>query len=604
MTTEGRRESVVLFGIAAAHGVATAPALVIAASGLHFVLRHIARDDIGSELERFEHAVQLVQAEMSRLAREAGGQGVGEAILEAYRLMAGDPTLAEQVRAKIEGELCCAEWALSDAIQAIGGRFDALQDPYLSERKHDVEFVGRRLLDALGAAAAGTGQLKFDEPCVVVAHDLSPADTAAMRGKSVLAFVTEVGSRTSHTAIMARALEIPAVVGVEGLLPAVASGDLVIVDGLRGMVALRPSLEQQAEAERRARRYNAMEAKLHESSDMLGATADGVRVQLHANIELAHEAALARVHGAEGVGLYRTEFLYVDRKKPPTEAYQFEQFKTVIEGMQGRPTVLRTFDIGGDKFTSTFDLPVELNPMLGLRAVRLQLTEPEVLLAHLRAMVRASVLGDVRIMVPLVCSLDELRAVRAMLNKAVEQVAAAGGTVPPKIPLGVMIEVPAAAVMADVFAREADFMSIGTNDLVQYALAIDRSNRLLAHLASPYHPAVLRLIKGVIEAGQAHGCPVSLCGEMGSEPLGALLAVGLGVRNLSMESVALPDIKEALARIDASELMQLANDAMAKSTAGEVLSLMTEQLEERLRDLLTGQPLVVGDSFQGLNTFE
>jgi phosphotransferase system enzyme I (PtsI) len=366
---------------------------------------------------------------------------------------------------------------------------------------------------------------------------------------------------------------------------------MVIVDGLRGQVIVDPSPLEIAEAEQRGGRYAAMMNKLGQGRDRPARTQDGTLVRLQANIELALEAELAVEHGAEGIGLYRTEYLYVDRAAPPSEEEQYQSFRKVLGEIGDRPVTLRTFDIGGDKFVSTFPMPKELNPMLGLRAVRLALSERALFLEHLRAMARASGQGDVQVMIPMVASLDELHAVRELLEEARLSVKAEGQVVADVIPLGVMIEVPAAAVMADMYAREADFLSIGTNDLVQYALAIDRTNQTLAHLASPFDPGVLRLVHGVIRAGLEHDCPVSLCGEMASDPMGALLLLGFGLRSMSMESVAIPEIKEAISRVNMTELKTLAGEALACRTASEVNDLLFEALGERLRDLLTGEPL-------------
>jgi phosphotransferase system enzyme I (PtsI) len=344
-------------------------------------------------------------------------------------------------------------------------------------------------------------------------------------------------------------------------------------------------------------RYAAMAQQLGKDRDRPAATNDGVRVRLNANIELPEEAALAVEHGAEGVGLYRTEFLYINRSLPPDEDEQHAIYERVITAMGGRSVTLRTFDIGGDKFATAFRVPQELNPMLGLRAVRLALSERDVFLTQLRAMVRASRTGKVRIMIPLVSSLDELRLVRELLGQAKREVALSH-RYDDQLQLGVMIEVPAAAMMADRFAAEADFMSIGTNDLVQYALAIDRTNRALAYLASPYDPAILRLIARVIEAGRDHGTSVSVCGEMASEHYGALVLIGLGVRMLSMESIAIPEIKEAMRRVSIGELEAIAQEALAMSTAVEVEQMLERVFEPRLHDLITGQPDSAPGSFR------
>ncbi len=589
----------ILIGIAGSHGVVTAPAIVLGRSRFGLSRRRVPEGDVPAEWARFTAAVDEVQNDLRVMIDKLEGVGRVEAsILEAYLLMVGDETLAREVHKQIHDRRRCADWSVSSAIEQLASRLARVDDPYIQERSHDIEFVGERLLRALmGEAAAG--HLSIDEPSIIVAYDLSPADTAAMIGAPVVGFVTEMGSRTSHTAIMARALEIPAVLGVKDALDRIASGDVLVVDGLRGRVVIEPNEDQLEEAERRAARYVAMSEELGAFKDLPAVTLDGAAIKLEANIELPEEAAMALEHGAEGVGLYRTEFLYINRVAPPDEETQLETFKRVLEKVGPRPVTLRTFDIGGDKFVTHFMLPGELNPMLGLRAVRLALAEQDVFMTHLRAMVRASAFGDVRIMIPLVSTLDELHVVRQLLREAQDEVRRAGHAMANKIELGVMIEVPAAAVMADAFAAHADFMSIGTNDLVQYALAIDRTNRALAYLASPFDPAILRLIRTVISAGAEGDCPVSVCGEMASEPFGALILVGLGIRTLSMESVAIPEVKEAIRRASLTELQELAARALKMSTAIEVETLLTEALEPRLHDLLSGQPQSMPVSVHG-----
>jgi phosphotransferase system enzyme I (PtsI) len=592
----GAGESEVLTGVAGSHGVAVAPAVVFGHRRGGHPQRRVASDRKPQEWNRFVDAVCDVQGELRGMAADIPEGRPEASILDAYLLMVGDELLARRVHAEIHDAGRCAEWAVAASAEAMALELGGVGDPYLRERSHDVEFVGELLLRAL-AGGRDSERPSIEDRAIVVAHDLSPADTVAMLRSPVAGFVTEIGSRTSHTAIMARALAIPAVLGVREALARIAAGDELVVDGLRGCVIVHPSEEQLDEAHRRSARYQAMAEKLGESRDRPAVTSDGVRIALHANIELPGEAPVARAHGAEGVGLYRTEFLYVARNSAPSEDDQFEAFVSVVRSMGGATVTLRTFDLGGDKFTSSFELPEQLNPLLGLRAVRLALSEPEVFLTQLRAMVRASAHGPVRIMVPMVTTVAELREVRALVAAAREHVRLRGEPMAAEIPIGAMIEVPAAAVMADVFAREADFLSIGTNDLVQYSLAIDRSSRSLAHLGSPFEPAILRLLAGVVRAAGIHGCPVSLCGEMASEPLGALLCAGLGLRELSMESVAIPEVKEAIARANMAELEQLAFHSLEKTSAAEVEELIYGALEPRLRDLLQGQPASTPGSY-------
>jgi phosphotransferase system enzyme I (PtsI) len=600
-----------LLGIAGSPGVAIATALVLEAGTGRIPRKTILPHEVAAELERFRESVEEAKLQIEEVHTRVAFKLPAEhlKILEAYQMMLGDPQLASGVRREIEQKHRNAEWAVEVAIQGIVREFDSVDDPYLRERRHDVEFVGDRLQRALasslpssmpGLPVSPSGRpirrptpplgVHVAQPTIVVAHDLSPADTAAMIREPIVGFVTEVGTRTSHTSIMARALEIPAVVGVTGLLATVRTGDTVIVDGLRGEVYVRPSIDMAARARARGDAHASRTQLLRRRSREPATMACGTRVTLQANVELPTEALLAIEHGAEGIGLYRTEFLYIDRKDLPSEDEQFELYRTIVQMVAPRPVTLRTFDLGGDKFASTVTIPHEMNPALGLRAVRLALRTPSLFLTQLRAMLRASVFGKVRIMVPMVSSLSELREVRAVLNRAkheLDELGIAHGDPP----LGVMMEVPSAAICADLFAREASFFSLGTNDLVQYALAIDRTSQALASLATPFDPSILRLITLVVRAARSSAIDVSLCGAMASDPLAALLLVGMGLRDLSMEAAAIAEIKETLRRATLDECISLADRAMLLSTAAEVELCVAESFAPRLSDLLGSDDL-------------
>jgi phosphotransferase system enzyme I (PtsI) len=580
-------------GIPGSPGVAVGPALVIGDSRAVYTRRHIHAAQIDAEIGRVEGAVLAAKTTLKEVSQrlEAGPAHDTTPILDAYLVMLSDPLLHEAIARKIKEERKCAEWAVASASEEISRLFlpqsPNEKDSYIVERRHDVEFVGDRLLRAL-MGDAGVSIPRLSEPTIIVARDLSPADTAGMVKEPAIGLVTEVGTRTSHTSIMARALEIPAVVGVEGALYHIRTGDTLIVDGLRGEITIRPSEMAIADARARAARHLAFARDLLSTRDRPCVTACGTPVALRANVELPAEAILALDHGADGIGLYRTEFLYIDRLTQPDENEQYEIYRAVIEAVAPRPVILRTFDIGGDKFASSFKLPAEMNPALGLRAVRLALSQPDVFLTQLRAMVRASAHGDVRVMIPMVSGIHELREVRKLLTRAIREVEARGLAHAAKIPLGVMIEVPSAAVMADVFAKEAEFFSLGTNDLIQYALAIDRTSQSLATLASPFDPAIVRLIAGVVRAAKDHGIPVSLCGAMASDPLAATLLLGLGLRELSMEAAAIPELKEAIRRVTIAECEAVAVEALASDTAERVESAVAKAFAPRLYDLLTG----------------
>jgi phosphotransferase system enzyme I (PtsI) len=423
------------------------------------------------------------------------------------------------------------------------------------------------------------------EPTILVANELSPADTASLRTKGFAAFVTDVGSPTSHTAILARALELPAVVGAQGATKFLANGDRIIVDGLKGVVILRPNAEQILVAEERRRRYALFVRSLDVHRDQPSRMQCGTPVALRANIELPTEALLAREQGADGVGLYRTEFLYVDRRVPPSEDEQSEVYRAVVKAMGGRPVTLRTFDIGGDKFSTAFRLPKEMNPALGLRAVRLALKEREVFRAQLRAMLRAAEIGPVRVMIPMIATLSELRAAKAELDAARGELLARGMRVP-EVPLGIMIETPSAVFIADLLAKESAFFSIGTNDLVQYALAIDRGNEHVSYLARPLDPAILRAIHRTAQAARDAGIPCALCGAMASDLLSAPLLIGLGVGELSVDPAAVPTVKAALSRISLREAREVAMRTLELATADEVEQFVREAFGPKMSDLL------------------
>jgi phosphotransferase system enzyme I (PtsI) len=579
----------VVDGIPGSPGIAVGIATVVDTRRPGVPRRHVSRHAAEDELGRFERAVAHAAQGVRELASglRSSGPPTQASILEAYVAMLEDETLRQMVERSIKIDLQCAEWALDAAVRQMADQLRATGDPYLAERSNDFEFVGDRILRALMGRQLPIPLVPaMDEAGILVAHDLSPAETAALSKDRVKAIVTEVGTRTSHTAILARALEIPAVVGVRRITALVGSGERLVVDGQRGRVIISPTAALVEAAEQRAARQQVIASALRETKNQPARLRCGQRIELLANLELPGETDVALEQGAQGVGLYRTEFLYIARGEPPTEDEQFAVYRHVAERMAPLPVVLRTFDIGGDKFASAFQAPPEMNPALGLRAVRLGLARPELLLTQLRAMVRASAYGQVSVMIPMVSALEELYAVRDLLELATAQVDQAGEPRAARIPLGVMIEVPAAALMAEEFARDADFFSIGTNDLTQYLLAVDRTNQDLAYLASPFHPALLRLIARVVEAGERYSRPVGVCGAMASDLLAAAVLVGLGVRQLSTETSSVLEVKAALSRVSCAEAESVAKRALATSTITEAEKVVREGLEPLLRDLL------------------
>lgn len=580
--------SATLPGIAASPGVAVGTSLVLAPQTITYVRRALRSAEIEGELARFKAAVAAAQDELRAMGARSGGSRNEQSIIEAYLLMVADETLAREVEGHVRRDRRCAEWAVSSAIEAFAAQLSSQNDAYLRERSHDFEFVGERLLSALTGAGSRRELPRLTGQVVLVAHDVSPADLLALGREHLLAIATEIGTRTSHTAIVARALEIPAVLGVEGLLGHVSSGDRIIVDGLRGSVIARPGDEAVTTGLGRGQRHEALTRLLlsdvHRRTQLL----DGEPIELLANIEFSHEARFAVDHGAEGIGLYRTEFLYSDQRSLPSEEEQLEHYRSVVETLDGRPVVFRTFDMGADKPVGSLVLPSQANPALGLRAVRLALEHPELLLTQLRAMLRASVEGDVRIMVPMVSSLREWHEVKKLFDRAVAEVDQRRQPRAASVPLGMMVEVPSVALLIDRFAPHASFLSLGTNDLTQYTLAVDRTSPQLARLASHFDPAVLRLVHGVIRGARAADRPLTVCGAMASDPLASILLVGMGLRRFSVEPAAIPELKEALHRVSLGEAEAVAEEALELTMAEDVEHLLASLFAPRLFDLLSG----------------
>lgn len=579
---------IALPGIAAAAGIAVGPALVLASQKVSYVQRVLRSYEVEEEVSRFHRATLVAREELQTAAERSSASRSELSIIEAYLLMLADETLAAEVDTRIRRDRQCAEWALSLSIKHFSSLLSAQQEPYLRERSRDFDFIGERLLMALTGANSQRELPKIHGKIILVAYDLSPADLIALGRDQLLAIATEVGTRTCHTAIVARALEIPSVLGVEGLLAHVNSGDRLLVDGLCGSVTVRPSDEVASSGQRRGRcRENLSRHLLHDAHRQ-ASLASGETISLLANIEFSHEASLAVTHGAEGVGLYRTEFLYTDRRSLPSEDEQFEQFRSVIHALEGRPLVFRTFDMGGDKPIGNLSLPPQPNPALGLRAARLALEYPDLLLTQLRAMIRASAEGDVRIMVPMVTSMREWREIRKLFDQACHEIDTRHQACAARIPLGIMIEVPSVALLIDHFAPHTEFLSLGTNDLTQYTLAVDRTSPQLSRLASHFDPAVLRLIYGVIRGASTTNRPLTLCGAMAGDPLAAILLVGLGLRSFSMEPAVLPELKEALRRVSLQEAEEAAHEVMMLASAEDVEHLLASQFAHRLIDLLSG----------------
>jgi phosphotransferase system enzyme I (PtsI) len=539
---------------------------------VHAVLRHV--DDPEAELARLEAALAQAAQEITALCgRTAAKVGAGAAqVFEAHLLMLQDPALVDAARAQIARESVCAEWAFASAGREMADLLATLDDAYLRERSADVLDVTDRVVRILlGSPASALSSLS--RPSIVVAHDLTPSETAQMDHDLIVGFATEVGGPTSHTVIMARTLGIPAVVGLGAVSGQAATGDLAILDGTAGELVLRPDLAELQQAEERLAALREREQRLKAIARLDSVTADNRRVELAANIGRPAEAAAALQYGAEGIGLFRTEFLYMEGNSLPTEEEQYRAYRSALEQMGPRPVIIRTLDIGGDKQVEALKLPAEMNPFLGLRAIRLCLERRDLFKVQLRALLRASAHGHLRIMYPMVQSLQEIEAANAVLADARAELEAEG-TPAGKPEVGIMVEIPAAAVVADLLAPHVDFFSIGTNDLIQYTLAVDRMNERVSHLYQPYHPAVLRLVRQICVAARQAGKWTGMCGEMAGDPVAAPVLLGLGLDEWSMSAPAIPAVKEVLrtttrseAEVLAAELLTLSDPVLIHSKA-------------------------------------
>jgi len=572
-----RRE---LKGTGASRGIAIGPARLLSRRGEP--VKEPASSGPGSadaegvagEVQRLRAAVDKARAELSELAQKARGKvgPEGEALFEAHLLMLDDPELTGRAERLIQEENLMAESAVEAATREVCSRLTAVDDEYLRARADDVRDVGDRLVRILRGEPAGClGALK--EPVVVVAEELMPSDTLQVDVSKVLAFLTVRGSPTSHAAILARTLGIPAVVGAHGLTQAVEDGALVVADGETGVVIVNPTEDELRAWREKQRACKEQREALLASCRLPGQTSDGHRVEVATNIGSPDHVRESLENGAEGIGLFRTEFLFMDRSSPPDEDEQFEAYRAVVAAMEGRPVIVRTLDIGGDKKIPWLGELSEANPFLGLRGVRLTLEREDLLLTQLKAILRAAEFGDVRIMIPMVTDLTEVRRVRRVLRAAGEELKGRGRP-PDEVQVGIMVEVPSAALLADEFLREVDFASVGTNDLTQYVLATDRTNEKVQSLADALHPAVLRLIKLVADAGHRLRKWVGVCGDLAGDPRAAPLLVGLGVSELSMAPRLIPEVKAVLRALCFDECRRLARRALSCSTAGEVRNLL------------------------------
>ena len=570
-----------LQGIAASDGIAIAKVYTLTEPDL--TVTKVTVEDSEKEVSRLDDALAASIKDVE-LIKETALKNLGEEeaqVFDAHLMVLSDPELIGQVKDSITSNKVNAESALKEVTDMFISIFAGMEDnPYMQERAADIRDVSKRVLaHLLGVKIPSPATIK--DEVIIVAADLTPSDTAQLNRQYVKAFVTDIGGRTSHSAIMARSLEIPAIVGTKEVTSTAKDGDIIIVDGLTGDVFLNPSEEVIAEYRAKAEAFAAQQAEWEKLKDSKTYTKDGHQVELAANIGTPKDLEGVVNNGAEGVGLYRTEFLYMDSHDMPTEEDQFEAYKAVLEGMNGKPVVVRTMDIGGDKELPYLPLPHEMNPFLGYRAIRISLNEPEMFRTQLRALLRASVYGKLRIMFPMIATLNDFRGAKALLEEEKAKLIAEGVAVSDDIQVGIMIEIPAAAVLAHQFAKEVDFFSIGTNDLIQYTMAADRMNERVSYLYQPYNPSILTLIKHVIDSAHKEGKWAGMCGEMAGDQTAVPLLVGLGLDEFSMSASSVLKTRSLISKLTLSDMQALADKAINEcATVQEVEALVEEAVSK------------------------
>nr|WP_144922848.1 phosphoenolpyruvate--protein phosphotransferase [Paenibacillus bovis] len=560
----------VIKGIAASNGIAIAKAYRLVEPDLSFEKKTI--EDLSLEITRLKDALNTSKTELEAIRDKASSElGADKAaIFEAHLLVLSDPELISQIEDKINSERVNAEQALKEVADMFIMMFEQMDNDYMKERAADIRDVTKRVLShLLGVELVNPSMISSE--VIIVAEDLTPSDTAQLNRQFVKGFTTNVGGRTSHSAIMARSMEIPAVVGTKSATEDIKNGDLIIIDGLIGEVYINPTTEVVAQYEKEQIRFEEQKAEWAKLVNEKTISTDGHQVELAANIGTPNDLEGVVNNGGEGIGLYRTEFLYMGRNELPTEEEQFESYKAVLEGMNGKPVVVRTLDIGGDKELPYLELPKEMNPFLGFRAIRLCLTEQDLFRTQLRALLRASTYGNLKIMFPMIATLDEFREAKTILEEEKQKLVTEGIAVAENIELGIMVEIPSTAIMADQFAKEVDFFSIGTNDLIQYTMAADRMNERVSYLYQPYSPAILRLVKMVIDAAHHEGKWVGMCGEMAGDETAIPLLLGLGLDEFSMSATSILKARSQIAHLSKKEMEDLADKALRMSTTKEVI---------------------------------
>jgi phosphotransferase system enzyme I (PtsI) len=576
-----------LRGIPASPGIAMGKVFLLDSEEPIVAKRSILEEELAQEISRFEEALIQTRKEILDIQKKISEEISSEHanIFDAHLLVLEDRMLLEEVISRLRNEKLTVEYILLDVIKKYIKVFSKMDDEYLKERISDIDDVGKRILrNLLGQQRKDLGNLK--EKVIVVAYDLSPSETASMHKKNVIGFVTDVGGRTSHTAIMAKSLEIPAVVGLEKITREVKTGDIVIVNGNQGMVTINPAEETLKKYEEEKLHFEEFNRSLTGLKDLPAETLDGYRVKISANIEMPEETVSVLAHGAFGIGLYRTEFFYMNRKDLPSEHEQYEAYRRVAIQMAPYPVTIRTLDLGGDKFISQLEIPREINPFMGWRAIRFCLAKPEIFKAQLKAILKASVDGKLRLMYPLISGIEELREANKILGEAKQELSENKIPFDEDLEIGAMIEVPSAALTCDLLAKEVDFFSIGTNDLIQYSLAVDRVNEKIAYLYEPAHLAILRMTKNIIEIAHRAGIWVGMCGEMAGDLLFIPVLLGLGLDEFSASPRNVPEIKQVIRAVTLRQAKEIANTALSFTTAQEVVGFLRARLKETIPEII------------------